>query len=198
MESGVSAGLALGAEAVIKLNDLLRNTRTAQAWHGDCYDLFTAQTWYFWCHRRVSSVSVVDKTEWKGVIGRCLDDCHNVFLMVTDIVNAPGFISIGRDLKIDQKNTKMRRFSGQRDVPYTRKTNSCLFIYWFYFLVACSQSGFLGLNSSGTGKWGKSQLYFDGKRRFCCIFRGPEFHHHASTAQNCYADDRTSRAEGSS
>lgn len=76
MESGVSAGLALGAEAALKLNKLLQDTQTAKAWYGDYYDLFTAQTWCFWYGRRVSRVFVVDKYEWKAVIGRCLDDCH--------------------------------------------------------------------------------------------------------------------------
>lgn len=158
MESGVSAGLALGAEAAVKLNKLLQDTQTAMAWYGDYYDLFTAQTRCFWYGRRVSPV-FVDKYEWKAVIGRCLDDCHRW------IPNGDGecpWLHIYRAVSENrQKNTKMRSFSNSKKVPFTQKTASSLSYLGSISALPAANLDSWGLNSSGTGKWGKGQLHFN-------------------------------------
>ncbi|EED14816.1 hypothetical protein TSTA_042880 [Talaromyces stipitatus ATCC 10500] len=76
MESGVSAALALGAEAVVKLNKLLKDTQTAKSWYGDFYDMFTSNQLCVWNGRQINRVFVVKKEEWVPVIRKCLDDCH--------------------------------------------------------------------------------------------------------------------------
>lgn len=132
MESGVSAGLALGAEAVVKLNDLLRDTRTAQHLKlGVVITMISSLPrhgffFFFWYRRPVSRVFVVNKTEWKGVIGRCLDECYK-WVPNGDGHGECSWLHIYRAISENrQKHTKMRRPSSQRDVPYTQKTNSSL------------------------------------------------------------------------
>lgn len=121
MESGVSASLALGAEAVVELDKLFQDKQIAKAWYGDYYDLFTGYAWTIWRGRRVF---VVDKNDWKSVIRECLKNCHR---WIPNDTGECSWFHIYRAVCENRvKNSKLRRFSGLAVVPYTEKTVSHL------------------------------------------------------------------------
>ncbi|EED23386.1 hypothetical protein TSTA_068130 [Talaromyces stipitatus ATCC 10500] len=120
MESGVSAALSLGAEAIKKLNGLLEDKQTAKAWYGDVYDLFTSNQWRFWNGRRINRVFVIKKEDWVPVIRKWLPhtngECSWLHI----------YWAIHESRLKHNKFNKLRLYSGLLEIPYLESAMSSL------------------------------------------------------------------------